>query len=167
MGVVRSGTSRTYGGVSVDTRMALGGGDAGSYHAERRDNAPTSPKIITSSGATHCLTAPQSVASAATVARDRGRKWTSRSRLQLRELLLLRMRRTLRAADGGPTRRRRLLSCALCMACGDVSESERGSELQIRAGTNVTVAQIYGNVSILRAGWRTWGLDLRNNIRRI
>ena len=31
----------TYCGVSVDTRMVPGDGDAGPHHAERRDHAPT------------------------------------------------------------------------------------------------------------------------------
>ena len=39
--------------------MALGGDGGVSYCSERRANAPTSPKIITSSGATHRLTAPR------------------------------------------------------------------------------------------------------------
>ena len=55
----------------MDTRVALGGGDTGSYHTERRANAPTSPKIIYKLRATHCLTAPQSIISAAAVALQR------------------------------------------------------------------------------------------------
>ena len=46
-------------GVSVDTRVALVGDGGVWYCSERRANAPTSPKIITSSGATHRLTAPR------------------------------------------------------------------------------------------------------------
>ena len=37
----RSGAVPTYCGVSMDTRMALRGGDASRHHAERRDHAPT------------------------------------------------------------------------------------------------------------------------------
>ena len=37
-------------GVSADTRMALGGGDTGSYHTERRAYSPASPNIISNSG---------------------------------------------------------------------------------------------------------------------
>ena len=43
----------------MDTRVALGGGDTGSYHSERRANAPTSLKIICKLRATHRLTAPR------------------------------------------------------------------------------------------------------------
>ena len=35
----------TYYGASVDTRMALGDGDASPHHAERRDHAPTGPNV--------------------------------------------------------------------------------------------------------------------------
>ena len=56
----------------MDTRVALRGGGAGSYHSERCANAPTSPKIIYNLRATHCLTAPRvSHISAATVASQR------------------------------------------------------------------------------------------------
>ena len=54
--------------MSVDTRVALGGGDTGSYHSEKRANAPTSLKIIYKLRATHRLTALQSIISAAAVA---------------------------------------------------------------------------------------------------
>ena len=43
----------------MDTLVALEGDGGVSYCSERRANAPTSPKIITSSGATHRLTAPR------------------------------------------------------------------------------------------------------------
>ena len=66
-----SGTLHIGCGVSVDTRVALGGGDMGSYHSERRANAPTSLKIICKLRATHRLIAPQRVISAATVAPQR------------------------------------------------------------------------------------------------
>ena len=71
MGLLRSGTLNIWCGMSVDTRMALGGGDTGSYRTDRRANALTSPKIICKLRATHCLTAPQSVISAAVVASQR------------------------------------------------------------------------------------------------
>ena len=67
MGLLMSGTLRTLCGASVDTRVALGGGDTGSCHTEKRATAPTSPKIIYKLRATHCLTAPQSVISVAVV----------------------------------------------------------------------------------------------------
>ena len=35
----------TYCGVSVDTRMGPGDGDAGPHHIERHDSVPTSPNV--------------------------------------------------------------------------------------------------------------------------
>ena len=40
----------TYYGVSVDTQMALGGGDASPHHAERRDHAPTGLNVYEALG---------------------------------------------------------------------------------------------------------------------
>ena len=34
-----------YCGTSVDTQVALGGSDAGPYHTERCDHAPTGPNV--------------------------------------------------------------------------------------------------------------------------
>ena len=47
MGHLGNGAVSAYCEVSVDTRMALGDGDAGPRHAERRDQSPTraSPNV--------------------------------------------------------------------------------------------------------------------------
>ena len=46
MGHLRNGAVSRYCGVSVDTQMALGDGDASPHHAERRDHAPSGPNVI-------------------------------------------------------------------------------------------------------------------------
>ena len=40
----------TYYGASVDTWVALGSSDAGPYHTERRDHAPTGPNVYEALG---------------------------------------------------------------------------------------------------------------------
>ena len=39
-----------YYGVSVDTRMALGDGDAGPHHTERRDHVPSGTNVFEALG---------------------------------------------------------------------------------------------------------------------
>ena len=50
MGHLWSGTVPAYCGVSVDTRVALGDGDAGPHHVERCDPTPTGPNVYEALG---------------------------------------------------------------------------------------------------------------------